>query len=116
MNGLGGSGSVLGPSPWPILNQPARGFCAKESSVPKLCLTQAHFYRIPGHLQRMWPPEASLSVASSYAYLRELRPRSENPGVGGSIPSQPTIRFFVFPKTYPSRSFGHFLCRLLHLA
>jgi len=34
-----------------------------------------------------------LSVSNIYAYLRELRPRSENPGVGGSIPSQPTILF-----------------------
>ena len=33
-----------------------------------------------------------LLVASNiYAHLREHGPRSENPGVGGSIPSQPTI-------------------------
>ena len=58
--------------------------------VPKLCPTRAHssaFQRTPAHVA----VGASLSVASSYAYLREPRPRSENPGVGGSIPSQPTI-------------------------
>ena len=36
----------------------------------------------------------SLSTVSSYAHLHEPWPRSENPGVGGSIPSQPTIHFF----------------------
>jgi hypothetical protein len=58
-----------------------------------LCPICAQLRRIADHssaLQRTWSSAASLAVASSYAYLRRPRPRTENPGVGGSIPSQPT--------------------------
>ena len=34
-----------------------------------------------------------LATSNIYAHLQRPRPRSENPGVGGSIPSQPTIVF-----------------------
>jgi hypothetical protein len=44
-------------------------------------------------LQRTTPWAACLSTTNSYAYLHAHGPRSENPGVGGSIPSQATIVF-----------------------
>jgi Cytochrome P450 len=49
--------------------------------------------RIPDHscaLQRTMPSSRSLSTTSSYAHLHALWNRTENPGVGGSIPSLPT--------------------------
>jgi len=58
----------------------------------KLCLTQAH----SGSLQSTPAHDAVASyptMANSHAHLLRQRPRSENPGVGGSIPSQPTIVF-----------------------
>jgi hypothetical protein len=42
-----------------------------------------------------------LATSNIYAHLQRLKPRSENPGVGGSIPSQPTIHF----KQLPTREF-----------
>ena len=61
-----------------------------------MCQICDRLRRIPDHsgsLQRKRPSEGSPSTASSYAYLHGLRPRTQNPGVGGSIPSQPTLVF-----------------------
>src|ERR1700730_11612163 len=49
---------------------------------------------IPDHsstLQRTTPSGASCSTSSSYAPLHGPGARTENPGVGGSIPSLPTM-------------------------
>src|SRR5712671_1989125 len=52
---------------------------------PKVCASRA--------LQRTTPSGPGLATAKTYAHLHVRGPRSENPGVGGSIPSQPTIVF-----------------------
>ena len=68
--------------------------------MPNLCLSQAHcsaFQRTPAHDAS----DPSLSTASSYAHLHEHGPRSENPGVGGSIPSQPTVLLSSLPEFVP---------------
>ena len=84
----------------PQLNNPAVAPPASGSGdrveTRSLCQICDRLGIIPDHsgsLQRKRPSEGSPSTASSYAYLHGLRPRSENPGVGGSIPSQPTIHF-----------------------
>jgi hypothetical protein len=71
-------------------------FCYREGvgARPALCQICAQLQRTLAHssaLQRTTPSGTSLSTVSIYAHLHELWPRSENPGVGGSIPSQPTI-------------------------
>jgi len=55
---------------------PLAGTGERKDSMP------GRLMRIPDHsntLRRMTPSEASLSVVSSYTYLHELGPRSENP-------------------------------------
>ena len=61
-----------------------------------LCPSCAQLQRIPDHfstLERTRPSEASCSTSNSYAHLRRPGNRTENPGVGGSIPSLPTMFF-----------------------
>src|SRR6266851_6631528 len=70
-----------------------------EGCPTGLCQICDRLRGIPGHsgsLQRMRPSQGSLATANSYAHLHGLWSRTENPGVGGSIPSQPTIRFLLF--------------------
>jgi len=64
------------------------------------------FVITPAHSKRTWPSAASLAVASSYAYLRAHEPRSENPGVGGSIPFQPTISFQTLARHFAAATSG----------
>src|ERR1700730_2542886 len=45
----------------------------------------------------MTPSGASCSTSNSYAHLHDLGDRTENPGVGGSIPSLPTM---IFPSDF----------------
>ena len=71
-----------------------------------LCPSCAQLRRIPDHsstLQRTTPSEASCSTSNSYAHLHDLGNRTENPGVGGSIPSLPTM-FFAYFRTEMMRS------------
>ena len=83
--------------------------------MPNLCLSQAHcsaFQRTPAHDAS----DPSLSTASSYAHLHEHGPRSENPGVGGSIPSQPTVLLSSLPirEFLPVRVCAQICARLGH--
>src|SRR5437879_12934418 len=67
-----------------------------EGCPTGLCQICDRLRGIPDHsgsLQRMRPSQGSLATANSYAHLHGLWSRTENPGVGGSIPSQPTIVF-----------------------
>src|SRR5437660_11703056 len=64
-----------------------------EGCPTGLCQICDRLRGIPDHsgsLQRMRPSQGSLATANSYAHLHEPWSRTENPGVGGSIPSQPT--------------------------
>ncbi len=58
--------------------------------MPKLCPTPAHDAAVT----------LSLKIKTS-AYFHDLGGRTENPGVGGSIPSLPTI----FPNQCPVTEF-----------
>src|ERR1700730_4319253 len=81
-----------------------------------LCQNCDRLRFIPDHsstLQRTRPSGGSCSTSSSYAHLHRPGDRSENPGVGGSIPSLPTMIFpsdfddlplaprWIFPRTRP---------------
>ena len=57
----------------------------------QLRLTQAHC----GPLERTMPSGASCSTSNSYAHLHGPGDRTENPGVGDSIPSLPTISLTI---------------------
>jgi hypothetical protein len=62
----------------------------------QLCPNCAQLQRIWDHsstLQRTRPSGACCSTSNSYAHLHGPGNRTENPGVGGSIPSLPTIFF-----------------------
>ena len=97
---------VRGPAPWSAARlaarpddsivAPAAGGSGDRVETRSLCQICDRLGLIPDHsriFRRMRPLGAGLATASTYAYLRRPRPRSENPGVGGSIPSQPTIVF-----------------------
>src|SRR6266853_4403734 len=97
---------VRGPAPWSAARlaarpdgsivAPAAGGSGDRVETRSLCQICDRLGLIPDHsriFRRMRPLGAGLATASTDAYLRRPRPRSENPGVGGSIPSQPTIVF-----------------------
>jgi len=79
---------IVCPSP-----QLTRGLTIPPSLLrPRVCARfvtdSGSFLITPGH-----STGPLLSASNIYAHLQRPRPRSENPGVGGSIPSQPTIVF-----------------------
>src|SRR5438309_11128884 len=76
----------VGPAPRP----------AKCVSRVDLCQICDRLKPIPDHFrafQRTRPSGASCSTSNSYAHLHGPGDRTENPGVGGSIPSLPTMIF-----------------------
>ena len=72
-----------------------------------MCPSCAQRRRIPDHssaLQRTTPSCQSVSTSNSYAHLHDLGNRTENPGVGGSIPSLPTISLLILSVISATRS------------